>query len=107
LRIGGYRFLKGAGSLEHVRHGIQAKLGRFKDRILDLDLLLQDEASPSGERYFLCSLAVHLDGGPSIQVERLAGDPLDAFDHALGVAERQVRKTLMGHGLPDLVLPIP
>lgn len=94
LRLKGKLFLREAESLRYVRDRARFKLGRFRSRIQGLDVKLKDEATLAGERLYLCDLSVHLDSGGPIAVARYAQESLEAFDHALGVAERMVRKAL-------------
>ncbi|GEM_PF-2559800 len=81
-------------SRTYVSRHIGFKLGKFAGFIQDLVVRLWDERGPHGAPRYACSLAVVLEGGGPVIAERLASDPRSAFDHALGVLERSVRRTL-------------
>jgi ribosome-associated translation inhibitor RaiA len=55
---------------------------------------MKDESGPHGEPLITCSLNIVLDAGGLVVVERAAQEARAAFDQAIDVAERSVRKTL-------------
>ncbi len=70
------------------------KFGKFAQHIQRLEIRMKDEGPSRDERRISCSLAVILAAGAPLLVERCAGEPREAFDHATGVAERLLRRRL-------------
>ena len=70
------------------------KLGKFALHIKALDVRLKDESGPHGEPLATCTLSVDLDAGGFVVVVQSAHEPHAAFDLAIEVAERSVRRTL-------------
>ena len=81
-------------SRTYVSRHVGFKLGKFATYIHDLAIRLRNESGPHGAPQFACTVAISLDEGEPIIAERFAPDPRSAFDHALGVMERAVRRTL-------------
>ena len=81
-------------SLAYVRQRIRVKLGKFSLHIKDLEIWIKEESGSTDEPVVACSLSVTLDAGGPVVVERFSRNALDAFDHAMGVAGRLVRRIL-------------
>jgi len=94
IRIKAEGLSRDMDSRTYVSRHIGFKLGKFSRFIQDLVIRLWDESGPHGAPRYACSVAVVLEGGGPVIAERLAPDPRSAFDHALGVLERSVRRTL-------------
>lgn len=78
----------------YLRERIQSKLGKFLRYIHGLEVRLRSEAGSRGEALVTCTVSVALGTRGLLVVERFAGDARDALDHAMGVAERSVRRRL-------------
>lgn len=94
IRIKAEGLSRDPDSRMYVRRHVGSKLGKFAACIQDLAIRLRDESGPHGTPQFACTVAVSLDDGGPIIAERSAPDPRSAFDHALGVMERAVRRVL-------------
>jgi len=71
-----------------------AKLGKFAQHIKNLEIRLRPSGWLGNAPQISCCLAVTLDGGAQLAVERFAFAPREAFDHATGATERLLRRTL-------------
>lgn len=94
IRIKAAGLSRDTDSRSYVSRHIGFKLGKFAGFIQDLVVRLWDESGPHGAPRYACSVAVVLEGVGPVIAERLAHDPRSAFDHALGVLEQSVRRTL-------------
>ncbi len=94
IRIKAAGLSRDTDSRTYVSRHIGFKLGKFSRFIQDLVIRLWDESGPHGAPRYACSVVVVLEGGGPVIAERMAQDPRSAFDHALGVLERSVRRTL-------------
>jgi ribosome-associated translation inhibitor RaiA len=94
LRIKSFGIARDEASQAYVQERIGGKLGKFALHIRGLEVRLK-RMGWMGERPLVsCALSVTLDGGTQVAVERSAGDPREAFDHVMGVAERLLRRML-------------
>lgn len=78
----------------YVQERTRCKLGRFSFHIQKLGIRMKGTTTPGGDAWVSCCLTIHLRQGEAMVIERSALMAREAFDHSLGVAERQVRRTL-------------
>jgi hypothetical protein len=78
----------------YLRERVGFKLGKFDRLVQGLEIRLKDEGSSREEPLISCSLAVALAAGGPLLIERYADEPREAFEHAIGVAERLLRRRL-------------
>lgn len=79
---------------EYMRKHLGFKLGKFALAITSLDVHVRHESGPKGEPVVTCGLTLWLAPGGAVVVERSASKVLVAFDLALDVGERTIRRTL-------------
>lgn len=80
--------------LAYIRRHAGFKLGKFALVIQELEIRLKDENGPFGPPVVRCRLAVKLEQGGVVLVEKDAPTVLAAFDAALDATEVAVRRTL-------------
>jgi hypothetical protein len=78
----------------YLQQRVGGKLGKFAAQIRSLEIHMKQLGWAGDEPQVSCALSVTLDGGGTLAVERSALGAREAFDHAMGVAERLVRQTL-------------
>ena len=88
IRITAFGLVPAPEAGAYLRERIGFKLGKFARQVLGLEIRLRED----GASRVSCVLAVALASGEPVQVERWASAPREAFDHALGVAERLLRR---------------
>ena len=81
-------------SQAYLSERVGGKLGKFAEHIKALEIHMKRLGRAGEETLISCALSVTLDGGVQLAVERTALAAREAFDHAMGVAERLVRRTL-------------
>jgi ribosome-associated translation inhibitor RaiA len=79
---------------DHIRGKMGRRLGKFARHIERVTVRFKDVNGPRGGVDSLCRIKVVLSGVPSVLVEELSGDPLQAFDRASQRTERAVRNSL-------------
>lgn len=79
---------------QRVRGKMGLRLGKFARHIERVTVRFKDVNGPRGGIDSLCRIKVVLSGVPSVLVEELASDPLQAFDRASQRTERAVRSAL-------------
>ena len=70
------------------------KFGKFALDIQGVEVRFKDESGPKGQPLVACTLTLPLVRGGLVVVERAADQIFAAFDTAVDVAERSVRRTL-------------
>ncbi|MGA2083327.1 MAG: HPF/RaiA family ribosome-associated protein [Holophaga sp.] len=78
----------------YLRDRVRCKFRKFLGHIRSLEVRLWGEGGYRGEALAACIVSLALGTNGLLVVERFAGDPQDALDHALGVAERSLRRRL-------------
>jgi len=92
IRIKTYGLSSDPTSGAYLNERIGFKLGKFATHVQHLEVRLRN-ASPSQDPPLVsCLLYVNLDAGEPLVVERFAMAAREAFDHAVGVAERLLRR---------------
>jgi hypothetical protein len=81
-------------SRAYVSERVGGKLGKFAVHLQGLEIRMKRQGWAGDEPQVSCALAATLEGGARVAVERSAREPREAFDHAMGVAERLIRHTL-------------
>lgn len=81
-------------SQTYLSERVGTKLGKFASHIHRLEIRMKHTGWIEDEPRVSCSMAAILDGGARVAVERCSRAPREAFDHAMGVAERLIRRTL-------------
>ncbi len=76
----------------HDRLGL--RLGKLAPHIERLTLRFEDVNGPRGGIDVACRMKAVISGLPSVVVEELAGDPVEAFDRAGQRIERAVRRAI-------------
>ena len=94
IRIKSFGIAPDDSSQAYVSERVVDKLGKFAFHIQGLEIRMKRLGWIAGEPQVSCALSVNLDGGARLAIERSALGPREAFDHAMGVAERLVRRTL-------------
>lgn len=79
---------------DYIRDHVGFKLGKFGLHIQGIELRLRDESGPHGAPVVAVSLSIMLEDGGLVVVERAATEPQAAFDRAVDVAERAIRRAL-------------
>jgi hypothetical protein len=79
---------------EQVRGKMGLRLGKFARHIERVTVRFKDVNGPRGGVDSLCRIKVVLSGVPSVLIEELAADPLQAFDRASQRAERAVKSAV-------------
>jgi len=92
LRIKTFGLSADEPSRIYVRTRVGFKLGKFALRIPSADVRMRDESGPHGVPTTICTISVPLQGGGLISVERSAHEARTAFDLAIDVTERAVRR---------------
>jgi hypothetical protein len=83
-----------AATQAYLKERISFKFGKFARHVKDMVIRLKPEIGPNGEPLVGCSLSIVLDCGGSLIVKRNATRAREAFDHAVGVAERSLRNKI-------------
>ena len=92
FRIKTYGLSSDPTSGAYLNERIGFKLGKFATHVQGLEVRLRN-ASPSQDPPLVsCLLFVEVDAGEPLVVERFAMAAREAFDHAVGVAERMLRR---------------
>ena len=94
LRVKSFGISQDESSQAYVAERVDGKLGKFAYKIQGLEIRLKRLGWIDDMPRVSCALSITLDGGEHVAVERFAGEPREAFDHSLGVAERLIRRTL-------------
>lgn len=94
LRIKLFGLAADESGKDYIRTHLGFKLGKFALTIQGIELRLRDESGPHGAPSVAVSLSITLADGGLVVVERAAAEPQAAFDTAVDVAERAVRRTL-------------
>ncbi len=94
LRIKAIGIAPDRSSQAYVTERTQGKLGKFAQHIEQLEIRMKRLGWVGNEPRVSCVLSLTLDGGGQLAVERSASGARAAFDHAMGVAERMLRRTL-------------
>jgi len=94
LRIKAFGIAPDASSQGYLKQRVGGKLGKFAAQIRSLEIHMKRLGRAGDDPLVSCALSVTLDGGGRLAVERSALGAREAFDHAMGVAERLVRQTL-------------
>lgn len=94
IRIKSFGIASDESSQAYLFQRVWGKLGKFAREIQGLEVRLKQLGWVGGEPQVSCTLSVTLAGGGQVAVERSALGPREAFDHAMGVAERMVRQSL-------------
>jgi len=94
LRIKSFGIARDEASQAYVQERIGGKLGKFAFHIRGLEVRLKRMGWVGDQPRVTCALCVTLDGGTRVAVERSAGGAREAFDHTMGVAERELRRML-------------
>jgi len=81
-------------SQAYLSERVGGKLGKFALHIQGLEIRMKRTGQAGEDPLISCALSVTLDGGVRLAVERTALAAREAFDHAMGVAERLIRRTL-------------
>jgi len=94
LPIRSYGIAPDPSSQAYLAERVDGKLGKFAQHIQGLEIHMKRTGEAGDEPLVSCALDVTLKGGVRLAVERTALAAREAFDHAMGVAERLVRRTL-------------
>jgi len=94
LRIKAFGIAPDESSQGYLQQRVGGKLGKFASQIRGLEIHMKRLGWAGKDSRVSCALSVTLDGGGTLAVERSALGAREAFDHAMGVAERLVRRTL-------------
>jgi len=94
LRIKLFGLAADEAGKNYMRNHMGFKLGKFGLRIQGIELRVKDESGPHGAPVIAISLSIALEEGGLVVVERAAPEPQAAFDAAVEVAERAIRRTL-------------
>jgi hypothetical protein len=94
LRIKAFGIAPDASSQSYLQQRVGGKLGKFASQIRGLEIHMKRMGWSGNDPRVSCALSLTLDGGGTLAVERSALGAREAFDHAMGVAERLVRHTL-------------
>ena len=78
----------------YLQDRVGFKFGKFARYVQGLEIRIRNAVPSRDEPLVSCTLAVALATGGPLLVERYAYDPREAFDHAIGVAERLLRHRL-------------
>ena len=81
-------------SQAYLSERVGGKLGKFAQHIQALEIRMKRMGGTGDGPLVSCALSVTLDRGVRLAVERTALAAREAFDHAMGVAERLIRRTL-------------
>ncbi len=92
LRIKVFGVQMGGPSKEYMRQHAGFKLGKFALHIQAVDIRMRDESGPHGEPTVVCAMTILLDVGV-VAIEKSGPEARAAFNHAIDMAERSVRKT--------------
>ena len=79
---------------EHVRSRAGFQLGKMAERIDRVSVRLHRISGPTGAPRYRCRVKLVLPAARSIVVEAVERAPEEAFNRAMDVAERAVRRTL-------------
>jgi len=94
LRIKAFGIAPDESSQGYLQQRVGGKLGKFASQIRGLEIHMKRLGWAGKDSRVSCALSVTLDGGGTLAVERSALGAREAFDHAVGVAERLLRQTL-------------
>ena len=94
LRITASGIAGDPSSQAYLSARVGGKLGKFARQIENLEIKMKQLSWVGNRPQVSCALCVTLDGGATLAIERSAPGAREAFDHAMGVAERMIRLTL-------------
>ncbi len=92
FRIKTYGLSSDPTSGAYLNERIGFKLGKFATHVQGLEVRLRNASPAQDPPLVSCLLFVDLDAGEPVVVERFAMAAREAFDHAVGVAERLLRR---------------
>jgi hypothetical protein len=94
LHVKSYGIAGDPSSQAYLWERVAGKLGKFALHIQNLEIKIRQLDWVGNRPQVSCALSVTLDGGATLAIERSALGAREAFDHAMGVAERMIRSTL-------------
>jgi hypothetical protein len=94
LSIKSFGIAADASSQAYLSERVGDKLGKFGLQLHGLEIRVKRLGWAGDQPRISCALSATLDGGATVAVERSAPAAREAFDHAMGVAERMIRRTL-------------
>lgn len=94
LPIKSYGIAPDPSSQAYLSERVAGKLGKFAALIQGLEIRMKRQGWVGNAPLVTCAVAITLDGGGQLAVERSAPEARAAFDHTMGVAERLIRRTL-------------
>jgi hypothetical protein len=94
MRIKSFGIAPDPSSQNYLHQRVGGKLGKFGQHIRSLEIRMKRLGWAGNDPQVSCALSVTLDGGTQLAVERSGREAREAFDHAVGVAERLIRRLL-------------